>query len=64
MVNLKSGLESLKPYSLVMAAGGAFMLYIYGYGLSPLTWQTELGYGLLGTGVVSYFVDNTVIAFL
>lgn len=62
--NIKNGLQALKPVSLIIAGGGAVILYQYGASLTPFKWSTASGYGLLGLGALSYTADYVGAAFL
>ena len=62
--SIKNGLEALKPVSILVALGGAFVLYKYGYSLTPFTWTTAGGYALVGVGALSYGVDYIGSSFL
>lgn len=59
---IKSGLETMKPFSLIIA--GVYVLYKNGYSLTSFSWTVAGGYGLVGLGAVSYTVDSIVAGFL
>lgn len=41
---IKSGLESLKPFSLLIAGVGVYLLYQNGTSLTPFSWTVAGGY--------------------
>ena len=62
--NIKAGLEALKPVSIFVALGGAYLLYNNGLSVTPLSYGTLAGYGLVGVGVASYAGEIVTGAFL